>query len=210
MSRIHAIVVGPFEVNCWVIEGDSRQVIIIDPGDEAARIAGQIRRNNWTVSAWIATHGHMDHLCALAELATTFPAPIAIHPADKVWAFSGSNAMPPHYPAPREPGSITRLVKDGDRFTDAGLEWQVIETPGHTPGGICIHFPSLNSLFTGDTLFAGSVGRTDFPGGNYRTLINSLRRLKALPGNPDIYAGHGPATTLDAEKRTNNYLHDAD
>lgn len=94
MSRIHSIVVGAFEANCWIIEGHSNQVIIIDPGDDAPRIAEQIRRNSWTVSAWIATHGHMDHVCALAELAGTFPAPVAIHTADATWAFSKTVDQP--------------------------------------------------------------------------------------------------------------------
>lgn len=206
MWRVHSLVVGAFEVNCWIVEGDSSQVIVLDPGEDAKRIEDMIRRHHWTVSAWIVTHGHIDHLSALAELADTFPAPVAIHAADAVWAFSSDNAMPPHYGPPREPATIARRLRDGDRFTDAGLEWEVIETPGHSPGSICILFTKHNALFTGDTLFANSVGRTDLPGGSPRAMTASLRRLQQLPGAIDVFPGHGPKTTLERENRSNPYL----
>ena len=88
----------------------------------------------------------------------------------------------------------------------AGTEWRCIATPGHTPGGVCWHLPTANALFTGDTLFAGGVGRTDLPGGDWSALYDSLHRLEAFPGSPDVYPGHGPSSTLDAERRTNPYL----
>ena len=136
------------------------------------------------------------------------PAPVAIHRDDLEWAFTRANQMMPFYPEPKRPQSIDRLVSDGDRLQDGGFECEVVATPGHTPGGVCYLFPSEHAVFTGDTLFAGSIGRTDLPGGHSRLLGSSLRRLAALAPETRVYPGHGPATTIAQEVRSNPFLQD--
>lgn len=204
--KCERVVVGPFEVNCWVVAGAKREAIVIDPGADADTIHWHIVRHKLHVALYICTHGHVDHVSALAEMQRRHPAPAAMHPDDFKWAFTFANSMEPHYPRPEEPPSMDHLLREGATFTNAGITWTVIETPGHTPGGICIHVPEADALFTGDTLFAGSVGRTDFPGGNSRVLSASLARLSALPDKTAVYPGHGPETTIGEEKRSNYFL----
>ena len=120
--------------------------------------------------------------------------------------FGDANQMMPFYGPPKRPSRIERELEDGQTWEDGGLAYQVIETPGHTPGGVCFLFPESNVLIVGDTLFAGSVGRTDLPGGNSRVLQESLRRLKQLDDGIAVYPGHGPTTTIGHEKRTNFFM----
>jgi len=204
--RIEGLEVGDFGVNCFILWDESGQATVIDPGAEAGRVADRIRANELTVAAYMLTHGHVDHVSALAELWEAHPAPIGLHAADAEWAFAPGNAMPPFYPAPRSPGSIERALADGQNWNDGGLACRVIETPGHTPGSVCFFFPAHSALFSGDTLFAGSVGRTDLPGGNARQLGVSLQAIAALPDSVAVYPGHGPATDIRTEKATNFFL----
>ena len=139
----------------------------------------------------------------LAALAATRSAPILMHPDDQAWAFTDLNSMPPFYTTPQQPSTAIAELVEGTTYALAGLTIGIIETPGHTPGGVCIHFRQEDILITGDTLFAGSVGRTDLPGGDSRALTASLQKLKGLPDATRIYPGHGPDSTLGQEKRTN-------
>ena len=117
------------------------------------------------------------------------------------------NAMPPFYPAPKRPISAKdRVVRHSEEYQDAGLKHRVLHTPGHSPGSVCFHFPDHHTLFSGDTLFAGSVGRTDLPGGDLEMLSQSLAELRRLPPDTTIYPGHGPSTTLRAELESNPFL----
>jgi hydroxyacylglutathione hydrolase len=204
--KIETIAVGPVGTNCYVVTNDAAEAIIIDPGDEAGRIASFIESSGLSVAAYLLTHGHTDHVAGLAPLHRAFPAPIAIHGLDLEWTFTDMNQLPPWCPVPEEPAEIERVFSDGDEFTDAGLRYAVIHTPGHTPGSVCFHFADNNILFTGDTLFAGSVGRTDLPGGNSRTLTGSLSKIAAFRDSTVLYPGHGPATGLATEKSTNFFL----
>ena len=205
MLKCEKIVVGPFEVNCWVLAGTNGDAIVIDPGADAEAIQRHIVRRKLRVTAYICTHGHMDHVSALAAMERMYPAPAAMHPEDARWAFTSANSMGPDYPTPDQ-AAIERPIREGSTFTDAGITWTVIETPGHTPGGVCIHVPEALTIFTGDTLFAGSVGRTDLPGGNSRAMSASLKRLAGLPDKPAVCPGHGPETTIAEEKRSNYFL----
>ena len=205
--QIQGFTVGPVQSNCYMVWNDQREALVIDPGDDAAVLADFLDRAKLKVVAYLLTHGHVDHVSALADLHDVRPAPIALHPADAQWAFTRVNALPPWCPAPRDPGGIERELADGQDWEDAGWPYRVIATPGHTPGGVCFHFPKEKLLFSGDTLFQGSVGRTDLPGGNSRTLAASLRKLvELLPDDTRVLPGHGPETTIGQEKRQNFFL----
>lgn len=204
--EIHSIEVGPFQVNCYIVRQNGLEAIVVDPGSDADTIASYLRRRRLRVAAYYLTHGHVDHISALADLADIFPAPVVMHPHDGAWAFDLSNQMPPFYNPPRAPKTDIIPAEDGGERQDAGLLCRIVWTPGHTPGGVCFHFPAEGVLFTGDTLFQGSVGRTDLPGGHTQTLMRSLTRLLQLPPETRVYPGHGPNTTLAIERQTNTFL----
>lgn len=204
--NIHPVVVGAFDVNCFLVTGDDGKTLIIDPGADANVILNHIIDENLEVTAYLLTHGHMDHISVLFDLYKVHSAPVAIHGKDLLWAFSENNCMPPFYDMPKKPSEISRILKNAESFSDGGLEYEIIETPGHTPGGVCFYFKSKKILFCGDTLFAGSVGRTDLPGGDSRVLSESLKRLADLPDDVTVYPGHGPSTTIGEEKSTNFFM----
>ena len=204
--KIRTLAVGDFEANSYFVSDAGGHTLVIDPGAEPNRIARVLRDHNLSVIVYLITHGHMDHISALAALEREFPAPVGIHPADANWAFGGLNQMPPAYDIPTKPRNLERALSDNQEWTDGGLHYRVLATPGHTPGCVCFHFPEENALFTGDTLFAGSVGRTDFPGGDDRLLTESLAKLARLPNDTAVFPGHGPQTTIGQEKATNPFL----
>jgi hydroxyacylglutathione hydrolase len=203
---IDTIVVGEFQVNCIIISDTEKNAVVIDPGSDADLIQSYLNQHGLTVAGYMLTHGHMDHISALAELHDAYPAPIGMHPEDSAWAFTNVNEMLPFYGVPRQPSQIKRSLKDGQIWKDGDISIQIIETPGHTPGGVCFLLPDANALIVGDTLFAGSAGRTDLRGGNSRVLQQSLRRLQTLDDSLKVYPGHGPTTTIGREKRTNFFM----
>ena len=213
MSTTHpqvvTVTVGPFESNCHIlVPAPGRRALVIDPGDDADVIVEQVRRVATGVAGYLVTHGHVDHVSALAEVCGILPAPVAMHPDDAAWAFTERNAMPPYYPTPRRPAAIDREVCDGQTLDFEGCSCAILWTPGHSPGSVCFHFPGERLLFTGDVLFRGAIGRSDLPGGDSRTLSASLDRLLTLPAETTVYSGHGPATTLGRESRSNPFLRD--
>lgn len=204
--NIETVTVGAYEVNCYVIWGQDRKALVIDPGANPERIQKVIEANLLTVSAYLITHGHADHIGALPALHSAHPAPVAVSSEDARWAFSPANQLLPHYPALVSPPEVSRELSDGQKWTDGELSYEVIATPGHSPGGVCFYFPDARALFAGDTLFQGSVGRTDIPGGDPRVLSKSLKRLTSLPDDTKVFPGHGPETTLGIEKQMNFFL----
>ncbi|MBI5582646.1 MAG: MBL fold metallo-hydrolase [Deltaproteobacteria bacterium] len=203
---IETLVVGPIQANCFVLgHEETREALVIDPGDEAQRILSTLRKNNLTLKTIVNTHGHFDHVGGNKALQEATGAPILIHSGDApllahladsaaVWGMRVEDS-----PAP------DRLLEDGDEIGFGGVTLRVIHTPGHSPGGIALFTPG--HLFVGDTLFAGSIGRTDFPGGDYGTLIQSVRkRLFVLGDDVQVYPGHGPATTLGQERQFNPFF----
>ncbi len=201
------LVVGPFEVNCWLVTGAQGQVLIIDPGGDADLIQAHLRERHLTPAAYLLTHGHADHLGALEALLADHPAEVWMHEADAAWAFTRANALLPYYPPLHgPPAKLRRLAPPLGRHTLAGVTFDILATPGHTPGGICFYFPEDGRLFTGDTLFAGTVGRTDLPGGDEAILRNSLRTLAALPPETRIHPGHGESSRLSDEIRSNPFF----
>lgn len=204
--KIACIPVGEFQANCFIVAAPGNRALVVDPGDDAPGLAAEIERLRLTVAGYLLTHGHVDHISALADLHERFPAPVAIHEREMQWAFDETNCFPPYYRVPRKPSGIARLWKGDEETELAGLACRVIWTPGHSPGSVCYQLPDVNAVFTGDTLFAGSVGRTDLPGGNARDLARSLARLANLPAGVRLYPGHGPETTMEQERSVNFFL----
>lgn len=201
----HVMPAGPFEANCSILWNDPAQAWVVDPGADGATILSFLAAKGLKAGVIVLTHGHFDHLSAVNEIAAAYPVPVYLHAEDAAWAFTPANAMPPYRPTAR-PATLVAEKRDGDELACGGLTARLIHTPGHTPGGWCLYFEAEKLLVAGDTLFAGSVGRTDLPGGSWEALQASLRRLKALPDDTRVICGHGPMTTIGAEKRSNPYL----
>ena len=198
---------GYLEENCYFVSAPAtRQLVVIDPGDDAPQLLAYLRERDAVVVAYLLTHGHVDHLTALAALCAAHPAPIHVHPLDAAWCFSERNNLPGFYDAPETPAGPLVPVTEGAGLELAGARWSLVETPGHTPGGVCWKLEDDHALFSGDTLFHGSAGRTDLPGGDARTLTRSLRKLATLPDDLTVYPGHGDPTTLGHEKRHNYFM----
>jgi glyoxylase-like metal-dependent hydrolase (beta-lactamase superfamily II) len=204
--NIKTLSVGPFEVNCSIVWNDTNQALVIDPGSDAVDIETVLGQNKLSVAAYLLTHGHADHLSALAELHSEHPAPVVIHAEDFKWAFHPQNQIPPYYSAPAKLDAEFIHPEITKRLDFANMEIRCIETPGHTPGGICYFFEKQNAIFTGDTLFKGACGRTDLSVGDAKALAKSLRKLTELPNNVAVYTGHGESTTIGHENRTNFFM----
>jgi glyoxylase-like metal-dependent hydrolase (beta-lactamase superfamily II) len=207
--QVRTVVVGYFEVNCVVLWQDPAQAWVVDPGGDAKGVRALLQREKLQVAHYLGTHGHVDHLAALDDLLAAHPATVWLHEADARWAFSPANRIPPAYPAPpHRPETLCSEITDGQLLSAGGLTARVITTPGHTPGCLCLYFEEARLLLSGDTLFAGSVGRTDLPGSDTRELQRSLKKLLTLPAETRVIAGHGPQTSLGVERRTNPHLQD--
>lgn len=207
--KFEILSVGPFEVNCAIVWNDAKQALVIDPGSDASDIETILNENGLTVSAYLLTHGHADHLNALADLHKTRPAPVVIHAEDAKWAFGPQNQILPYYPVPEKPGAEFIHPEISDVWKLPGLSFKTLETPGHTRGGVCYYFEEEKVIFTGDTLFKGTCGRTDLPGGDGRILAQSLKKLAALPDDVTVYPGHNESTTIGYEKKTNFFMQQA-
>ena len=199
---IDIIPVGQMQANCYVLAGClTKNAILIDSGDDYGRIASFLRKKGLKPQIIIHTHGHIDHIQADSE----FGLPVYVHELDVELLKDPNRNLSGFFGAPFSLKSGIREVKDLSDISLDDLTLQVIHTPGHTPGGICLL--SQNVVFTGDTLFAGSVGRTDFPGASEKQLIKSIKeRLLVLPDETIIYPGHGPASTIGQERRNNPFL----
>ena len=202
MERL-TIQVGGFEVNCSILS-ENGKAWIVDPGQEAKRIIDLLAKKGLEPAAILLTHAHFDHIGGIPGLIEKFPdLPVYVHEKDIPMIGHPLNQLPPEYP---NTGSLkgSRSLR-GLRSVE-GLEVEIIETPGHTPGGVCYYFPKDKLLLSGDTLFAGSVGRTDLPGGDMATLMDSLQKLTALPDDTLVIPGHGMHTRIALEKSGNPFL----
>jgi hydroxyacylglutathione hydrolase len=207
--NLQILPIGPFEANCVLVSDESGLTLVVDPGADARALDEWLDRKRLTVAAYLLTHGHADHMSALYDLWKQRPAPVIVHPGDAEWAFTPLNELLPHYPATRRPEGPYPEVGDGTVFTFGQLTFRVIATPGHTPGCVCFYFEKEGVLLTGDTLFQDSVGRTDLPGGDSRTLAASLLKLAVLPASVRVVAGHGDETTIGDELRSNFFMQQA-
>ncbi|MEW6115719.1 MAG: MBL fold metallo-hydrolase [Nitrospirota bacterium] len=201
---IKTVVVGPLQANCIIIaDKESGKAMVVDPGDEPDRILDSIKENNLTVEYIVCTHGHFDHVGAVPELKKETGAPVVIH-KDELVIYNGAKDMAAFWGAEIDPlPEPDILAKEGDILTIGTLRFEVFHSPGHSPGGICLY--REGTVMTGDTLFAGSIGRTDFYGGDIIKIKKSFQRLMALPDATRVFPGHGPATTIGREKRENMF-----
>ncbi len=205
--NIELIPAGYMETNCYVVwEDKSADAIIIDPGGSSDAIIGFIAENKLHPIMIVNTHSHADHIGANLILKNEYNCPILIHSAEAAH-LTDANLNLSAFIGFTEPISAPpeRLLNDGDTIQLGNSSFKVIHTPGHTPGGICLYNGSI--LFSGDTLFAGSIGRTDFPGGSFEQLIESIKvKLMALPDEVKVYPGHGPSTTIGIERTDNPFI----
>lgn len=205
--EILTLVVGALRENCYVVWNTPDDAVVIDPGDEGPRIVRTLREKVVTPRMILNTHGHFDHIGAVEDLRRAFGAPYKIHRAEEqIMAMVPARTrlfgvLTPEQPTP------TGYVEPGEKFQVGRLEFEALHTPGHTPGGTCYYFPQEHVVFTGDTLFLGSIGRSDFPGGNGPQLVASIKeKLLTLPPETAVYPGHGPPTTIREEKESNPFL----
>ena len=198
--NIKTMQVGPLGTNCYLLEDEaSGGAAVIDPGGDGGRILARAQADGVAIRLILLTHAHFDQTGGVAELHRALPeAPVYLHPADA--ALLGSDVFP-------SLGAPTVPYGDGDVVKLGSLDILVLHTPGHTPGGVCLLVG--DALFTGDTLFQGSMGRIDFQGGSYEDIMASLRKLDHLPGDYQVLPGHMDSSTLERERRTNYYLHEA-
>lgn len=192
--KIYTLPLGQLETNCYLVADEDGIAAVIDPAAAPERILQTARENGLAIQAILLTHGHFDHVGAVAGLTQALRCP--------VWMHENELTLPEYLTD--GPLYYTDGYGEGDTVTVGGLQFTVLHTPGHTPGSVCLRCG--DALFSGDTLFAGSCGRTDFSGGSGSEMCRSLRRLAQLPGDLAVYPGHGEATTLAREKRENPYL----
>lgn len=191
---IKTLTVGQIETNCYIVtDEDTLQCAVIDPGDESNVILNYLEEHKLKAKYIFLTHGHFDHTMAVAAVQAETGATVCMNRQD---VGKGDYRF--------DPGDGAVMYGEGDSFHVGGLTFHVIETPGHTPGGVCLI--CQDALFTGDTLFADSCGRTDLPGGDMGQILQSLRRLYELPGEYEVYPGHMGSSTLDRERRFNQYM----
>ncbi|MCF8009805.1 MAG: MBL fold metallo-hydrolase [Clostridiales bacterium] len=198
--------VGPMESNCYIIGcEETKEVAVIDPGDEEERIIDCIKQLEVKCSKIILTHGHVDHIGALEKVQQATGAKVYIHEDDAEMLKDPSKNLSQFMGFDIRYDGVDFLLKDTEKISVGNIDLEVIHTPGHTPGGICLKVGE--TLITGDTLFAGSVGRSDFPGGNHNTLIQSIKtKLLHFSEKTRVYPGHGPASSIEMEKRSNPFL----
>ena len=195
MLKMKTLPLGAYQTNCYLVwDENSPSCVVIDPGYEPDAVLLEAKKLGKEIAAILLTHGHFDHVGAVRDLAAETDCPVYIHEADL--------SMPQQMTA--GPLYHTNLCGEGDRLELAGLSFKVLHTPGHTPGSVC--YMCENVIFSGDTLFWGSCGRTDLPGGSWSTIQASLKRLAGLPGDFDVYPGHGDATKLSFERKYNPYM----
>jgi glyoxylase-like metal-dependent hydrolase (beta-lactamase superfamily II) len=181
--------------------------VLIDPGDEGSRLVKAVTGHGFTLEAIWLTHAHFDHVGAIADLKEVWDVPVYLHPAELPILAQAAQAAARWEIAIRQPPTETRPLAPGQILTLGGLRVYCLFVPGHSPGHMAFHLPREELLISGDVLFRGSIGRTDLPGGDHGQLLNSIRReLLTLPEATRVYPGHGPATTIGAEKRSNPFL----
>jgi glyoxylase-like metal-dependent hydrolase (beta-lactamase superfamily II) len=206
---IHEILpVGPLQCNCSIIGDESlREAMVIDPGDDIADILAVIQKHNLKVKQIVITHAHIDHVGGAMKLRAATGAPILLNQNDA--ALLKMLDVQAAWIGMASPGKvdIDHSIGELDKVQAGPLVAQVMHTPGHTEGSVCLYFPAQQKLIAGDTLFAGSIGRTDLPGGSFEKIISSLHeKVLSLPDDTVVIPGHGPLTTIGEERESNPFL----
>ena len=208
--QVDHLILGDFETNCYVLRADDKDkdCVIIDTGLQVNNLLKLLKEKELNPKAVILTHGHADHITGVAALREIYEnIKVFIHTLDADMLTRASSNLSMLSGQFFKTTPADELLEDGDIIEQAGLTLEVIHTPGHTKGGICLYLRDENVLFSGDTLFADSVGRTDLPGGNMGQLIEAIHeKLCTLPDKTKVYPGHGPETTIEREKAHNQYL----
>lgn len=203
MLKIHTLTLGAYQTNCYIVhDSASKSCAIIDPGYEPERVLAAVQDQGLTVDAVLLTHGHFDHVGGVQEIVEKTGCKLWMSESD--WSQFPNPVTAFFYPIANCDFTEVNFCEDGEIIHAGGLTFTVIATPGHTWGSVC--YLCDTALFSGDTLFAGSCGRTDLPGGSAKTLRDSLERLSELEQNYFVYPGHGEASTLAEEKKYNPYL----
>lgn len=202
-EEVIPLVVGILETNCYLVGcGTGKTGVIIDPGDESQRIIEQCKATGIKPEMILLTHGHIDHTNAAGELRDYFGCTVLCHALDEGMVASAGSGI---WGLERRPCQVDRTISDGEVVTVGGIGLEVIHTPGHTKGSVCFKLDRI--LFSGDTLFRGSIGRTDLPGGSEEEIFKSLKqRLAMLDPDIIVYPGHGPSTTIGYERAHNPFL----
>ena len=206
---IHEIIpVGPLHCNCSIIGDEaSREAMVIDPGDDIADVLAVVQKHNLKVKQIVITHAHIDHVGGAMKLREATGAPILLNQND--YALLKMLDVQAAWLGMRDPGvvKIDRTVVDQETVQAGSLIATVMHTPGHTEGSICLYFPAEKKLIAGDTLFAGSIGRTDLPGGSFEKIMQSIHeKVLSLPDETSVLPGHGPTTTIAEERENNPFL----
>lgn len=202
--KIKQLTVGPLAVNCYLVWERPEAAVAVDPGASPQKIRVALEQNGLTLTDILLTHGHFDHIGAAAELKEQYGAKVWIHALDEELLADPEKNVAAEVGITVPPVAADHTLADGEQFTAGGMLFQVLHTPGHSKGS-CVYICG-DLLFSGDTLFAGSMGRTDFYGGDIRALSASLQTLAGLDGDYRVLPGHGPETTLETERRTNPFL----
>lgn len=204
---VEMYVVGQVQTNCYFVGNEeTKELLIVDPGDMGSALIQKVKEGNWNLVAILLTHGHFDHVGGVKALVEEFDVPVYIHEEDK------KTLEDPTYNVSwmvgkEESYQASEFLKDEQELDLAGFHIRVLFTPGHTPGGCCYYFPYQDVVFTGDSLFCGSIGRTDFKGGSMSQLVRAVKdKLMVLPERTTVYPGHNDVTSIESERMYNPYL----
>jgi hydroxyacylglutathione hydrolase len=205
---IEPLAVGPLQTNCYIVGDEaSREGIVIDPGGDAEMIMEAVRRLKLKIKLVVDTHGHFDHIMANQEIMEATGAPLAIHPDDASMLTNPLRSFSFFAGSFRPSPAATVSLTEGSTVEVGSTKLQVLHTPGHSPGSISLYCAEQKVVFDGDVLFYTGIGRTDFPGGSMRTLLQSIQdKLFTLPDDTVVYSGHGPQTTIGFERKHNPFL----
>jgi glyoxylase-like metal-dependent hydrolase (beta-lactamase superfamily II) len=206
---IKSFTLGPFQVNNYIIacEETKKAALIDAAGEDLFKIEDFLTGNNLKLEFILITHGHLDHVAGADEIQRKFKVPVYINNEDEFLLNLLEEQLSMYGMLPAKPPKEILDLNDGDIINLGNIEIKVITTPGHSPGGVCFYIPELKKIFTGDTLFEQSVGRTDLPGGNYQQLIQSIKeKLLVLPFDIEVFSGHGSGTTIGEEKLDNPFV----
>jgi hydroxyacylglutathione hydrolase len=207
-TSISIVVVGTYQVNCYLYwDNRTKDGVIIDPGDNADEIIAEVKKAGFVPRAILLTHGHVDHIVAVEAVKREFTIPLVAGKGEQQLLAEPSLNFSTFHDAPISITKVEQLCEDEEIISFGSLALRVLSTPGHTPGGVCYLSETDGILFCGDTLFQGSIGRTDLPGGETELLIESIqKKILTLPDAIVCYPGHGPRTTVGAERRSNPFL----